>query len=97
MLRQISAKTTLLEFFRQLLEGAPHVNAVEIPVTAGASTAVQSVAHGLGRPYRGAEVVYQDQPVAFFTRPPALYADSDKRLYFQLSAATATNLQVRVY
>lgn len=97
MLRQINKNTKLPEFFRQLLEGAPHVDALELDVAAAATTAVQSVRHGLGRAYRGAEVLYQDQPVSFFARPPSSAADSDQRLYFQLSAATATNLRVRLY
>jgi hypothetical protein len=97
MLRQIGPNTTLEEFFRQLREGARHLFASEVDVAAAATTSVQSFAHSLGYAYHGAEVVYQDQPVAFFVRPPSSGAEPHKRVYFVLGAATAVNLRVRVY
>lgn len=97
MLRQIGPATTLLEFFRQLKEGARHLFAEEVDVAAAASTAQQSFIHPLGYAYSGCEVLYQSAPVAFYVLPPKAGAEPQKRVYFQLGAATALTLRVRVY
>lgn len=79
------------------MEGSLILNGLLLDIAAGASTSTQSVAHGIGRPYNGAFAVTCDQNVAFRALPASSFIDSDKRLYFAISAATATNFRLWVF
>ncbi len=97
MIRQPSANADVQELYRLLMQGSPLINGVLLGISAAASTATQSAQHGMGRPYFGAFAVTCDQNVAFRALPASGFLDSDKRLYFALSAATAANLRLWVF
>ena len=97
-LPQIKAGTTVDEFFRQLQQGVPIIDGQTVDVDAAASTAVQSVRHGLRRAYRGGWVVLGPSAnVALRVLDPAGQADPATYLYFQLSGATACTAKVWAY
>lgn len=95
MLRQINSNTSLMEFFRQLLSGAPIVNGVEVELTSAATTSAQTVPHGLGRPYRGAMVVSGDHALSFAF--PDAVSDPGQSLTFTQTSATAARRKFWVY
>ena len=98
MLRQINEKTTLLEFFRMLLEGARHVDANEVSFTAAASTATQRARHGLGRAYRAGLFCGRDAAgVGAEVLLPTAGPEPQTYVYFQLRAATATSGKLLVW
>lgn len=97
-LPQIREDTKLIEFYRQLQQGSAIVDGLHVTIAAGATTATQSVRHGLGRAYRGAwTVLGPDQNVTLRVLDPALQAEPQTYLYFQLSAATACNARLWAY
>jgi hypothetical protein len=94
MHRQPREGTTLLEYDRQLLQGAPLLDGQLVSMDAAASTATQQVRHGLGRVYRGGIVVLQDVGTASVRfLPPEGQADPATYLYFALSAANAVTFK----
>lgn len=97
MIRQIRADTDVQEMFRTLTEGCPLLLGKELDLNAAASTAAQSVRHGLGRPYAGAFVVFSDSAAVLRALDPRKQANPSTYLYYALSTATATVARVWVY
>jgi hypothetical protein len=95
MLRQPNDNTTLVEFFRQLMSGARILDGFEVDFFSQATVAAQTVAHGLGRPYRGVIVVGGDHAlsVAFADT----LSDSSKVVTFTQSAAASVRRRFWVY
>jgi hypothetical protein len=92
MIRQLPPNTTVDELFRLLMAGSGIIDGQLVSIAADATTSVQSVRHGLGRVYRGAFVVFGDQPQVLLTAvDPATQAAPATFLYYQLSASIATN------
>jgi hypothetical protein len=97
-MRQPREGTSLLEFYRTLTTAAAFVLGNAVDVDAAASTAVQSVRHGLGRAYRGGWVTHgPNQALYIRVLDPATQADPETYLYFVLSSATACSARLWAY
>lgn len=94
MIRQLPPNTNVDELFRLLMAGSGIIDGQLVSIDAAATTAAQSVRHGLRRVYRGAFVVQSDQTLTLIALDPATQAEPQTYLYFQLSAATATRAAV---
>lgn len=98
MIRQPPEDVDAFELFRILQSGCPLLDGQVVSISATATTATQSVRHGLGRPYRGAFVVSgPSSALVVRVLEPAAQAEPETYLYFSLSAATAVTAKLWVY
>jgi hypothetical protein len=98
MIPQLRPGTTLEEFYRQLQAGTPILDGRLVDIDASATTAAQTVRHGLGRAYRGGWVVVgPSSAVQLRVLDPSEQSDPATYLSFALSAATAVTARIWVY
>jgi hypothetical protein len=91
---QIRPETTLLEFYRQLMAGAPILNGkhLDCEVTSGGGV-VQTFAHGLGRMPQGV-IVVASTDTTLFAQGGALDAEV---VTLSLSAPADATVKVWIY
>lgn len=90
--------TTLEEFYRQLQAAVPVIDGKFVDIDASATTAAQTVRHGLGRAYRGGWVVVgPSAAVQLRVLDPREQDDPATYLSFALSAATAVTARIWAY
>lgn len=93
----LRSDATAAELLRQLGAACPLLGGSEVVAKVASATTVQSVAHPLGRAYRGAFVVRASGPLPLTVLDPAGRPLADKRLYFQLSSPVAGSCALWVY
>lgn len=95
MLKQITESTSLMEFFRQLLSGAPVVNGKHVTCTfAVADGTTKTFSHGLGRMPQGQIIVESTDPTATVATVGACDVTS---VGIALTVAADVTLKVWVY
>lgn len=97
-MRQPREDTTLLEFYRQLVQGCPVVDGLLVNVQADATVGVQKTRHTLGRVYRGGwAVLGPDQATQVRILYPTQQDEPETYVYYQLSSATACNIRLWLF
>ncbi len=97
-LPQLRPNTSVAEFFRLLIAGAPRRDGKLVDIDASATTATQTARHGLGRAYRGGWVVLgPSAAVQLRVLEPSEQAEPQTYVSFALSAATAVTARIWLY
>ena len=96
MLPQITAGTTLLEFYRQLITSTPLIDGklveCEFEVADGTGKAFR---HGLGRPWKGAIIVANSDTSIRAT--PGFPVPGTSSYQFGIGLSSAANILLRVW